>query len=92
MQRLFKVPIRPLSSPRFALLSLPPLLRTLSARTTNAPVTSPAKCHSRVHRRRKDLERRVFRGTKGNVSRRSGLIIRFRGAERETIVSARGET
>lgn len=42
MQRLFKVrPIRPLSSPRFASLSLPPLLRTLSPRRMR-----------RLHRRR----------------------------------------
>lgn len=47
--------------------------------------------------RREDLERRIFRDTKGNVSRRSGLIIRFRGAderrkERRLLARARGQT
>lgn len=61
MQRLFKVrPIRPLSSRRFALFSLPPFLRTLLARTTRRMRGYTAGemplARTVASRRRKDVE------------------------------------
>lgn len=85
MQRLFDVRlIRPSSLRHLALFSLSSFFVFTHSFGANDATILPAKCHSRVyHRRKDDLERRIFRDTKENVSRRSGLIIRFRGAKRE---------
>lgn len=73
-------------------------LRSLSGENDGAAkgvprTTSPAKYYSRVFRCRRERTavERIFRDTKGNVSRRSGLIIRFHEAEKGRRLSARGE-
>lgn len=88
MQRLFEVrPFRPFSR-RLVLLFLllflprrPSLFSLLFALFRREAALANYIAGEMLLARREDLERRIFRDTKGNVSRRSGLIIRFRGAD-----------
>ena len=89
MQRLFEVRLSFFSPFSFTFSSSPSLLssvslfafiRSLSAWSGGIRDYIASEI---LFARRENLERRIFRDTKGNVSRRSGLIIRFRGAGRE---------